>query len=297
VTLTGKIQVVSGSTPHGQGHWTAWSQLVSDKLGVPFEDIELLAGDTATGPQGMDTYGSRSLVVGGSAIVKACDKVIEKAKRIAAHTLEANPDDLEFSGGVFTVKGSPGPQMAFVEVAAAAQLAHNIPDGMEPSLNSAYTFDPINLSYPHGTHLCAIEIDTETGFPSIYRYACVDDVGTVVNPMIVEGQIHGGLVQGIAQALFEEAVYDDAGNLITGTLVDYLVPSAADVPSFLTDRTETPSTDNPIGAKGVGEAGCIASTPAVVNAIVDALRPYGVNDVQMPCTPERVWRAIQGGAK
>ena len=297
VTLTGKIQVISGSTPHGQGHWTAWSQLVSDKLGIPFEDVELLAGDTATGPQGMDTYGSRSLVVGGSAIVKACDKVIEKAKRIAAHTLEANPDDLEFAAGVFTVKGSPGPQMAFVEVAAAAQLAHNIPEGMEPSLNSAYTFDPINLSYPHGTHLCCVEIDTETGFTSIYKYACVDDVGTVVNPMIVEGQIHGGLVQGIAQALFEEAVYDEAGNLITGTLVDYLVPSAADVPSFLTDRTETPSTDNPIGAKGVGEAGCIASTPAVVNAIVDALRPYGVTDVRMPCTPERVWRAIQSGSK
>ncbi len=299
VTLTGKIQVISGSTPHGQGHWTAWSQLVSDKLGVDFHDVELLAGDTATGPQGMDTYGSRSLVVGGSAIVKACDKVIEKAKRIAAHTLEANPDDLEFAAGVFTVKGSPGPQMSFVEVAAAAQLAHNIPDGMEPSLNSAYTFDPINLSYPHGTHLCAVEIDTETGWVNIHRYACVDDVGTVVNPMIVEGQIHGGLVQGIAQALYEEAVYDDAGNLITGTLVDYMIPAASDVPSFLTDRTETPSTDNPIGAKGVGEAGCIASTPAVVNAIVDALRPFGINDVQMPCTPERVWRAIQtskGGA-
>ncbi|MGQ0847000.1 MAG: xanthine dehydrogenase family protein molybdopterin-binding subunit [Sporichthyaceae bacterium] len=297
VTITGKVQVISGSTPHGQGHWTSWSQLVSDKLGIPFEDIELLAGDTASSPQGMDTYGSRSLVVGGSAIVKACDKVIAKARRVAAHTLEVAEDDLEFAAGAFSVKGSPGSKMLIQECAFATHLAHNIPDGMEPSLNSAYTFDPVNLSFPHGTHLCAIEVDTETGFSEIYKYVCVDDVGTVVNPMIVEGQIHGGLAQGIAQALYEEVIFDSDGNQTSGSFVDYLVPSAADLPNFITDRTETPTTDNPIGAKGVGEAGCIASTPAVVNAIVDAIRHYGINDVQMPCTPERVWRAINEAKK
>jgi len=234
------------------------------------------------------------LVVGGSAIVKACDKVIAKARRVAAHTLECDPDDLEFNAGVFSVKGSPGSKMLIQECAFATHLAHNIPDGMEPSLNSAYTFDPINLSYPHGTHLCAIEVDTQTGFSKIRKYVAVDDVGTVVNPMIVEGQVHGGIAQGIAQALYEEAVHDESGTLTTGTFADYLVPSAADMPSFVTDRTETASTSNPLGVKGVGEAGTIASTPAVVNAIVDALRPLGINDVEMPCTPERVWRAIQG---
>jgi carbon-monoxide dehydrogenase large subunit len=290
--MTGKVQVISGSTPHGQGHLTSWSQLVSDKLGVPFEDIEVLAGDTQSSPQGLDTYGSRSLVVGGSAIVKACDKVIEKAKRVAAHLMEVDAADLDFSGGVFSVKGSPGVAKPIQEIALMTHLAHSMPEGMEPSLNSTYTFDPTNLSYPHGTHLCAIEVDTETGFSKILKYVAVDDVGTVVNPMIVEGQVHGGLAQGIAQALYEEALYDADGNLTTGSLVDYLVPSSADLPSFVTDRTVTPSTDNPIGAKGVGEAGCIASTPAVVNAIVDAIRHLGVNDVEMPCSPERVWRAI-----
>jgi carbon-monoxide dehydrogenase large subunit len=291
--MTGKVQVISGSTPHGQGHWTSWSQLVSDKLGVPFEDVEVLQGDTASSPQGLDTYGSRSLVVGGSAIVKACDKVIAKAKRVAAHLMEADPEDVEFTNGVFSVKGSPGTSKPIQEIALMTQLAHNMPEGMEPSLNSTYTYDPVNLSYPHGTHLCAIEVDTETGMSKIRKYVAVDDVGTVVNPMIVEGQVHGGLAQGIAQALYEEALYDSEGNLSTGTFVEYLVPSAADLPSFVTDRTETPSTDNPIGAKGVGEAGCIASTPAVVNAVVDAVRHLGINDVEMPCSPERVWRAIQ----
>jgi carbon-monoxide dehydrogenase large subunit len=297
VTITGKIQVITGSTPHGQGHVTSWSQLVSDKLGVPFEDVDVLAGDTASSPQGLDTYGSRSLVVGGSAIVKACDKVIAKARRVAAHTLECDEDDLEFANGAFTVKGSPGSKMLIQECAFATHLAHNIPDGMEPSLNSAYTFDPINLSYPHGTHLCAIEVDTETGFSKIRKYVAVDDVGVVVNPLIVEGQVHGGIAQGIGQALYEEGLYDADGNLTTGTFVDYLIPSAADLPSYITDRNETPSTDNPIGAKGVGEAGCIASTPAVVNAIVDAVRPLGINDIPMPCTPERVWRAISEAKK
>src|SRR6476620_1477125 len=243
----------------------------------------------------MATYGSRSLVVGGMAVVKAAAKVIDKARTITAHLLEANPDDLEFTGGRFTVKGTDK-GMGIGEVALATFAAHNLPEGVEASLDSDATFDPVNFSFPHGTHLCAIEVDTETGASKIRSYVCVDDVGKVVNPLIVEGQVHGGIVQGIAQALFEEAVYDESGTLVTGSFVDYLVPSAADVPFLVTARTGTPSTTNELGVKGVGEAGCIASTPAVVNAVVDALRPFGVADVTMPCTPHRVWRAIHGGA-
>jgi carbon-monoxide dehydrogenase large subunit len=290
---TGKVEVVTGTTPHGQGHVTSWSQIVADSLGVPFEDVEVLHGDTKSSPQGMDTYGSRSLVVGGVAVYKACEKVVEKARKVAAHLLEAAEGDLEFANGSFSVKGSPEAKQSIQDVSLATFAAHNLPDGMEPTLNSTYVFDPENFSYPHGTHLCATEVDTETGFVTIRKYVAVDDIGNVVNPQIVEGQIHGGLAQGIAQALYEEAVYDDAGNLVTGSMVDYTIPSASDLPHFDLDRTVTPSTTNPLGAKGVGEAGTIASTPAVVNAVVDALRPYGVTDVRMPCTPERVWRAIQ----
>jgi carbon-monoxide dehydrogenase large subunit len=293
---TGKVEVVTGSSPHGQGHETAFAQIVADKLGVAWEDVELIHGDTQSSPKGLDTYGSRSLAVGGIAIVKATEKVIEKARKIAAHLLEVSEDDLDFEAGSFSVKGSPGSSMAIGEVAFAAFMAHNLPDGVEPSLDSDATYDPENFSFPHGTHLCAVDIDTETGRVTIRKYVCVDDVGVPINPLIIEGQVHGGLAQGIAQALFEEAVFDDAGNLTTGTFVDYTVPSAADLPSFTTDRTETASTSNPLGVKGVGEAGTIASTPAVINAVVDALRPFGVNDIRMPATPERVWRAIHGGS-
>ncbi|MDQ4007894.1 MAG: xanthine dehydrogenase family protein molybdopterin-binding subunit [Actinomycetota bacterium] len=290
---TGKVEVVTGSSPHGQGHETAWSQIVADRLGVPFDDVEVLHGDTQVSHKGMDTYGSRSLTVGGIAVVKAADKVIEKARTVAAHMLEASPDDLEFSGGRFGVRGTDQ-GVGIGEVALATFGAHDLPDGVEPSLDADATFDPANFSFPHGTHLCAVEVDTETGETRIRKYVCVDDIGSVVNPLIVEGQVHGGLVQGIAQALYEEAVYDESGTLVTGSFVDYLVPSAPDVPTFVTDRTETPSTTNDLGVKGVGEAGTIASTPAVVNAVVDALRPFGVDDVQMPCTPHRVWQALQG---
>ncbi|MCA1720748.1 MAG: xanthine dehydrogenase family protein molybdopterin-binding subunit [Actinobacteria bacterium] len=293
---TGKVEVVSGATPHGQGHHTAWSQIVADSLGVPFDDVELIAGDTKSSPKGMDTYGSRSLVVGGVAIHKATEKVLDKAKKIAAHLLEAAEGDVEFNGGTFSVKGSPEAKMTIQEVALATFAAHNLPDGMEPSLDSDYVYDPENFSFPHGTHLCAVEIDTETGFTTIRKYVCVDDIGKIINPVIVQGQVHGGLAQGIAQALYEEAVYDADGNLTTGSMVDYLLPSAVDLPHFDTGRTETPATSNPLGVKGVGEAGCIASTPAVINAVVDALRPFGVNDIDMPATPERVWRLIQAGA-
>jgi aerobic carbon-monoxide dehydrogenase large subunit len=289
---TGKVEVVTGSSAHGQGHETAWSQIVADQLGVPFEDIRVLHGDTQVSPKGMDTYGSRSLAVGGLALVGACDKVIAKAKIIAAAMLEASADDLEFSAGRFSVRGDPDASKTIQEIALATFAAHALPDGVEPSLDSDATYDPDNFSFPHGTHLCATEVDTETGFVKIRSYVAVDDVGVVVNPLIVEGQVHGGIAQGIAQALYEEGVYDDEGNLVTTTLADYLVPSAADLPSYQTERTATPAS-NRLGVKGVGEAGTIASTPAVVNAIVDALRPFGVRDVTMPCTPERVWRAIQ----
>jgi carbon-monoxide dehydrogenase large subunit len=292
---TGKVEVVTGSSPHGQGHETAFSQIVADKLGVPYEDVEILHGDTQSSPKGLDSYGSRSLAVGGMAIVRAAEKVVAKAKTIAAHLLEASEDDLEFENGSFSVKGSPGSSVSMGEIAFATFLGHNLPDGIEPSLDADATYDPVNFSFPHGTHLCAVDVDTETGFTKIRKYVCVDDVGVPINPLIIEGQVHGGIAQGVAQALYEEAVFDDAGNLTTGTFVDYTLPSAADLPTFTTARNETASTYNDLGVKGVGEAGTIASTPAVVNAVVDALRPFGVNDIQMPATPERVWRAIHQG--
>jgi carbon-monoxide dehydrogenase large subunit len=289
---TGKVEVITGASAHGQGHETAWSQIVADRLGVPFEDIEVLHGDTSVSHRGMDTYGSRSLVVGAEAVVRAADKVIEKAKAIAAHQLEASEDDLEFSGGRFTVRGTDK-GVGIQEIATSAWTAHDLPDGVEPSIDSGATFDPETFSFPHGTHLCAAEVDTETGQVKLRKYVAVDDIGVIINPLIVAGQVHGGLAQGIAQALWEDAVYDESGTLVSGSLVDYTIPSAADVPGFEIDHTTSPSTTNTLGAKGVGEAGTIASTPAVVNAVVDALRPLGVTDITMPCTPHRVWSAIR----
>jgi len=291
---TGKVEVVTGASAHGQGHETAFSQIVADRLGVPFEDVEVLHGDTQISTKGYDTYGSRSLVVGGEALVRAADKVIEKAKPIAAHLLEASVDDIEFSGGRFSVRGTDQ-GMGIAEIATAVFAAHNLPDGVEASIDADATYDPVNFSYPHGTHLCAVEVDTETGETKLRKYVACDDVGNIINPLIVSGQVHGGLVQGISQALWEEAVYDESGTLVSGSFVDYLLPTAADTISFEIDHTTSPSTTNSLGTKGVGEAGTIASTPAVVNAIVDAVRHLGVNDIQMPCTPERVWKAIQGG--
>ncbi|OFE17150.1 carbon monoxide dehydrogenase [Humibacillus sp. DSM 29435] len=292
---TGKVEVLTGSSAHGQGHETAWSQIVADRLGVAFEDVEVLHGDTQIAHRGMDTYGSRSLVVGGEAVVRAADKVIAKAKVFAAHLLEASEDDLEFKAGRFEVKGTDK-GLAIGEVALAAFAGHNLPDGAEPSIDADATYDPVNFSFPHGTHLCAMEVDTETGATTMRKYVCVDDIGTIINPLIVEGQIHGGLVQGIAQALWEGAEYDENGTLVTGSFVDYTLPTAADTINYVSDHTVSPSTTNTLGTKGVGEAGTIASTPAVVNAIVDAIRSFGVNDVLMPCTPERVWKAILTGS-
>jgi aerobic carbon-monoxide dehydrogenase large subunit len=290
---TGKVEVITGASPHGQGHETAWSQIVADRLGVGFDDVMVLHGDTQVSHKGLDTYGSRSLAVGGIAVVKAADKVIERARPIAAHLLEASAEDLDFEAGRFSVRGTDK-GIAIGEIALAVFAAHNLPDGTEPSIDAEATYDPENFSFPHGTHLCAVEVDTETGDVKLRKYACVDDVGNPVNPLLIDGQVHGGLAQGIAQALWEEARYDENGTLTTGTFVDYTLPTAADLISFDTDRTVSPATSNPLGVKGVGEAGTIASTPAVVNAVVDALRPWGVDDIEMPTTSMRVWRAIQG---
>ncbi len=289
---TGKVEVITGTSPHGQGHETAWSQIVADRLGVPFADVEVLHGDTAIAYKGLDTYGSRSLVVGGEAVVRAADKVIEKAKPFAAHLLEASVDDLEFKDGRYAVKCTDK-GVGITEVALATFASHNYPDHLEPGIDADATYDPVDFSFPHGTHLCAMEVDTETGASTIRKYVCVDDIGQVINPLIVEGQVHGGLVQGIAQALWEEAVYDDNGTLVTGSFVDYTLPTTADTINFVTDNTTSLATTNTLGTKGVGEAGTIASTPAVVNAIVDAVRDRGIHDIQMPCTPARVWAALQ----
>jgi carbon-monoxide dehydrogenase large subunit len=290
---TGAVQVMSGTTPHGQSHATTFSQIVADRLGVPLDAIEFLYGDTAVTPLGMDTYGSRSLPVGGTALHHATEKVIDKARAIVGHQLEVAEDDLEYEAGRFSVRGSPERGMTVQEVAFAAWAAHNLPDGMEPGLEATAIYDPANFSWPSGCHAAVVEVDTETGAADLVRYVAVDDVGNVINPLVVDGQVHGGITQGIAQALWEEAVYDEDGNLVTGSMLNYLVPSAAELPSYELDRTVTESPSNPLGVKGVGETGTIASTPAVINAIVDALQPFGVTDVPMPATPERVWRALQ----
>jgi carbon-monoxide dehydrogenase large subunit len=293
VLPTNKVQVVTGTAPHGQGHETAWSMIVADRLGVSPDDVDVLHSDTAIAPLGLDTYGSRSLPVGGVAISLACDKIIDKAKKIAAHQLEANEDDLEFEAGNFSVKGSPDKAMPLAAIAFAAFTAHNLPDGLEPNLEAQVTYDPPNFSWPFGTHICTVEVDTETGQVEVIQYVAVDDCGNQVNPLIVEGQVHGGVVQGLAQALYEEAVYDSDGNLKTTSLAEYLVPAASDVPSITLGHTITPSPTNPLGVKGIGEAGTIGSAPAVINAIVDALADLGVTEVPMPASPHNVWKAIR----
>jgi carbon-monoxide dehydrogenase large subunit len=292
VLPTSKVQVVTGSSPHGQGHETAWSMIVADKMGISPDDVDVLHSDTAIAPLGLDTYGSRSLPVGGVAIAMACDKVIDKAKQIAAHQLEAAADDLEYAGGVFTVRGSPDKTMPLAAIAFEAFTAHNLPDGLEPNLEAQVTYDPPNFSWPFGTHMCAVEVDTETGHVDVLKYVAVDDCGVQVNPLIVDGQVHGGVVQGMAQALWEEAVYDTDGNLKTSTLAEYLVPAASDVPSITTGHTVTPSPTNQLGVKGIGEAGTIGAASTIINAVVDALSGLGVHDVPMPASPQRVWDAI-----
>jgi carbon-monoxide dehydrogenase large subunit len=296
---TGSVTVFTGSHSHGQGHETTFAQLVVEKLGVPLENVEIVHGDTDRIPFGMGTYGSRSAAVGGSAIVKAMDKIVDKGKKVAAHLLEASVADVEFADGKYRVAGTDK-EKTFGEVAFAAYVPHNYPiETVEPGLEDSAFYDPKNFTFPAGCHAVEVEVDPETGKVEVVDVAIADDVGVVINPMIVDGQAHGGLVHGIGQALLEECRYDDDGQLLSGSYMSYTMPRAADLPSFRVGNHVTPCTHNPTGIKGVGEVGAIGVPPAVINAVLDALAPLGVTDIDMPATPERVWRAIQaagGGA-
>jgi aerobic carbon-monoxide dehydrogenase large subunit len=294
---TGKVIVKTGTSPHGQGHETTWSQIVADGLGVTPDDVEVLHGDTNITPLGMDTYGSRSVSVGGVALHFAMEKIKAKARTIAAHELEVAEDDLEWTDSAWRVQGAPDKAKTIPEIAFSAWHAHSLPAGTEPHLNGTAVYDPPNFTWPAGTHVCIVEVDTETGNTQILKYVAVDDCGTVINPQIVEGQVHGGVAQGIAEALYEEAVYDEQGNLSTSSMTQYLVPSANEIPTMTLDRTVTPSTTNPLGVKGIGEAGTIAAPPAVVNAVIDAVSHLGVTDIAKPVSPERVWAAIRDAGK
>jgi carbon-monoxide dehydrogenase large subunit len=291
---TGKVSVYTGSHQQGQGHETTFAQIVADRLGCSIDDVEVVHGDTGRVQFGMGTYGSRSGAVGGTAIVLSLDKIIEKSKRIAAHMLEAAPEDIELANGRFHVRGVPDRSKGLPDISLAAYLAHSMPAGIEPGLEATSFFDPSNFTFPFGTHIAVVEVDADTGQVTLKRYIAVDDVGNVINPMIVDGQVHGGIAQGVGQALFEGAEFDDNGQLLTGSLMNYGLPKAHQLPFFELDRTVTPSPVNPLGVKGVGEAGTIASTPAVVNAVLDALSPFGVTHIDMPLTAPKVWRAIQG---
>jgi carbon-monoxide dehydrogenase large subunit len=290
---SGSATVWTGASPHGQGHDTGFAQIVADRIGSSPEQVQVVHGDTDRGPFGMGTYGSRSLAVGGESVARAALKVQDKARRIAAHLLEAAPEDVELADGKYQVRGSPDKGLALGDLSLAAYVPENIPDGMEPGLEETNFYDPENFVFPFGAHAAIVEVDAETGKVDLLRYVCVDDCGPAINPLLIDGQVHGGVVHGIAQALYEQIVYDENGQLVTGSFVDYALPTAAELPSFETDRTETPSPVNSMGVKGVGEAGTIAASPTIVNAVVDALRPIGVDYIDMPLTPLRVWQAIQ----
>jgi carbon-monoxide dehydrogenase large subunit len=288
VNPVGTIEILTGSHSHGQGHETTFAQLVSERFGLPLDNVQVIHGDTDKVQFGMGTYGSRSGAVGMSAISKALDKVELKAKKIAAHLLEASDDDIVIENGEVKVAGTDR-KLAWHEVALGAYTGHNLPDGMEPGLKEGAFYDPQNFTFPAGTYICEVEVDPETGTTEIIQFVAADDFGRIINPMIVEGQVHGGLAQGIGQALLEGTHYDDSGQLVSASYNDYAMPRAWDLPMFDVLTTETPCTTNPLGIKGCGEAGAIGSPPAVINAITDAI---GNNDLSMPATPEKVWRAI-----
>ncbi|HSR51885.1 MAG TPA: molybdopterin cofactor-binding domain-containing protein [Acidobacteriota bacterium] len=292
---SGSVSVYTGSSPHGQGHETSFAQIVSDRLGVDISQVEVVHSDTDQVPFGWGTYGSRSAAVGGSALAASTGKIIEKGRKIAAHLMEAAVQDVEFRDGNFMVRGSPDSAQPLAAIAGAAHMAHNLPEGLEPGLRATTFYDPENFTFPFGAHLAVVEIDPDTGEVKVVRYLAVDDVGQVINPLIVDGQLHGGIAQGIGQALYENAVYDQGGQLLSASLLDYALPRSHHLPSFELDRTVTPCPHNPLGVKGVGEAGTIASSAAVANAVIDGLKPYDIRHLDTPFTPEKVWKAIHGG--
>ena len=293
IERTGKVTVLTGVSPHGQGQETSFAQIVGDEYGISIDDIVVIHGDTGRQPQGIGTFGSRATAVGGAALMIATQQVKEKMAQIAAHMLEANADDLVFEDGNIFVQGSPDSAVTFADVAATAHVAVNLPPDVEPGLEATHFFEPSNFTYPFGAHISIVEVDPETGEIDLQRYVAVDDCGNIINPLLVDGQVHGGIAQGLGQALYEGAVYDENGQLLTGSFMDYAIPKATQVPRFETEHTTTPSPVNPLGVKGVGEAGTIASSPCLVNAVVDALSPFGITDIDMPLTPNRVWQAIQ----
>ncbi|MDX6707497.1 MAG: aerobic carbon-monoxide dehydrogenase large subunit [Solirubrobacteraceae bacterium] len=291
---TGSVTVFTGASPHGQGHETGFAQIVADRLGVDPSIVEVVHGDTATGPMGLGTYGSRSLAIGGVAAAHAAEKISSKCREIVAHNLEADPGDIELHNGRFSLRGDPEQGMTLAEVAGCAYIdATKMPDGMELGLEQTLIYDPTNFVFPFGTHVCVVDVDAETGKVTVVRWVAVDDCGPAVNPMLIDGQVHGGVTHGIGQALYEQVVYDARGQLVTGTFMDYALPTANEVPNFETDRTETKSPSNSLGVKGIGEAGTIAATPAIVNAVIDALRHEGISFIDMPLTPLRVWQALE----
>lgn len=297
VMPTGKVEVLTGSHSHGQGHETTFAQLVAEELQIPMEDVTIVHGDTGKMPFGWGTYGSRSAAVGGSALKMALGKIKAKANKIAAHLLEAAPEDVEQVDGTFRVKGVPEGGKSFFDVALMAHLAHNFPADMEPGLEEQYMYDPKNFVYPFGTHIAVVEVDADTGKVKLRQYVAVDDCGPLMNPLIVEGQVHGGIAQGFGQAVLEETVYDEDGNLLSGNFMEYAMPRAEDMVQIQVDHTVTPSPHNPLGVKGIGESGTISSTAAVANAVVNALEAFGINHLDMPYTPEKVWQAIQAARK
>jgi carbon-monoxide dehydrogenase large subunit len=293
IEISGKVTVITGATPHGQGQETSFAQIAADRLGVPIEDVVVLRGDTASAHFGRDTYGSRATALGGTAIVMSIDKIVEKAKTLAAALLNGKPEQVEFKGGKFFIKGQEKNHLGWGQLASEAYVAKNLPPGFEPGLEASSFFEPSNCTFPFGTHIVAAEVDRETGQVKIRKYVAVDDCGNQVNPLLVEGQVQGGITQSIGAALMERTVYDENGQLLTGELMDYAIPRAEDSPEYVLGSTVTPSPSNPLGVKGVGEAGTIGATPAIANAVIDALSPLGVRHLDIPFTPEQVWRAIQ----
>jgi aerobic carbon-monoxide dehydrogenase large subunit len=293
VEPTGSITVLTGVSPHGQGQETTFAQIVADELGVPIDHVSVIHGDTDKVQYGVGTFGSRGTAVGGAALKLAIDTIQAKAVKIAAHQWEANPDDVEYRNGKMQVKGDPSKSMTTAEAGFLAFMGDKLPPGLEPGLDATRRFEPPNFVFPFGTHICVVEVDGQSGEVKFVKYLAVDDCGRLINPMIAEGQIHGGIAQGLSQALFEEVVYDERGQLLTGTLMDYAIPHAEQVPHYQLDHTVTPTTVNPLGVKGIGEAGTIGSTPAVANAVIDALAPFGVVHIDMPLKPEKLWAAMQ----